>query len=101
MGQDESAEDPDVSAEPTERHQACRMAHSAGGLGGTSHGDCALANLDAQCCLLWKSKVRALENIVYNVWCTIRAEKSENRDEVTVKMRYMDQIGGDEYRAHV
>ena len=36
--QDQSAEDPDVSAETTERHQACRVAHSAGGLGGTSHG---------------------------------------------------------------
>ena len=27
-------------------------------------------------------------------------EKSENRDEVTVKMRLMDQISGDEQRAH-
>ena len=65
MRQDHSAEDPYVSAETTERHQACRVAHSAGGLGGTRHGDRALAKLAAQCCLLWKSKVRALENIVY------------------------------------
>ena len=63
--QGQSAQDPNVPAEATERYQACRVAHRTGGLGGTRHGDRALAKLDAQCCLLWKSKVRALENIVY------------------------------------
>ena len=100
MRQGQSAQDPNVPAEATERYQACRVAHCTGGLGGTRHGDRALAKLDAQCCLLWKSKVRALENIVYNVWCTIRGEKMENRDEVTVKMGFMGQIWGDEHRAH-
>ena len=45
------------------RHVAWHIAQE--GLAAPAMVDCALANLDAQCCLLWKSKVRALENIVY------------------------------------
>ena len=47
-----------------------------------------------------KSKVRPTGKDCLQCLVYIRVEKSENRDEVTVKMRYMDQISGDEHRAH-
>ena len=56
--QNHGAEEPDVSAETAKRHQACRVAHSAGGLGCTRHGGLCPGQLGAQCCRV-KSKVRS------------------------------------------